>query len=721
MKAIRRSIKVLLIIVGVLVVLVAAVAFFISPFAKYYIEKNSKELIGRQVYIKDLKLNIFTGTLSLNAVKMMEKNDKTVFASIDSFYTDVELLQLLKKDIVVARLDVIAPYAEILQNGDKFNFDDLMPKDSTKKDEKKSSFPNQIILRKILLDRGRLVYTDQQLSNTIRLKNLAVSIPELAFGGGRTHAGIQFKIGDASLASKLTMNMNSNAYKMDLRVRNLPLDIIKPYIADMYRLGELDGKADCDLVVSGNTEHIMNFLISGTFGVNKFNLTNSLGEPLISVSKANAAIDSISFNHSVYDFGKLVVSGAKMTYLLHPKTDNLTSFMLPENSAKKSSADTASTPMKFRIKDLRIENSLAEYQDETVHTPFKLQVSSISLTSKNFDMNHANEFIGKASFPKGGNIDIEWKGDFESLANTDLVISLRNFDLASLSPYCMEYTARNITKGNMNFISKNHIRSNNIISDNILDVYNINVDKKHKNLSFKPEYEKVPLKAALFVLKDKDGKIQFDIPVKGNISDPEFSYKRIVIKTIVNLLVKVAVSPIRFIASQLGLSGDRMATLPVDALQSDLTAEQYARLNEIADMSNKKNGMTLVLEQFIDWDKATKDYAILLDKRAFEMSQHPQAKNVMTYEESQRIKDNDEKFVAFRKTRPQMSADSLQVGINHFLSVRNTQVSNYLINTCKISASSFKIATASADSLKSYSSADKYKVEMNFPGKEEDE
>ena len=54
-----KFLKVILIILGVLVGLFLLIAAFISPIAKSYIEKHSPELIGRQVTMDDLSINLF--------------------------------------------------------------------------------------------------------------------------------------------------------------------------------------------------------------------------------------------------------------------------------------------------------------------------------------------------------------------------------------------------------------------------------------------------------------------------------------------------------------------------------------------------------------------------------------------------------------------------------------------------------------------------------------
>ena len=83
--------------------------------------------------------------------------------------------------------------------------------------------------------------------------------------------------------------------------------------------------------------------------------------------------------------------------------------------------------------------------------------------------------------------------------------------------------AYRITGGNLSLVSQNVITNNNLKGANLLNIYDCEVEKD-KTVQ-KPEY-KVPLKMALYIVKDKDDKISIDLPVSGNVNSPEFSYKR---------------------------------------------------------------------------------------------------------------------------------------------------------------------------------------------------
>ena len=63
-----------------------------------------------------------------------------------------------------------------------------------------------------------------------------------------------------------------------------------------------------------------------------------------------------------------------------------------------------------------------------------------------------------------------------------------------------------------------------------------------------PEATHLPVRLAVAILKDRDGKIVFDVPVDGSLGDPEFRVNKVVPRAIVNILEKAATSPFSLLA-----------------------------------------------------------------------------------------------------------------------------------------------------------------------------
>ncbi len=90
----------------------------------------------------------------------------------------------------------------------------------------------------------------------------------------------------------------------------------------------------------------------------------------------------------------------------------------------------------------------------------------------------------------------------------------------------------------------------------------------------RPDATKLPVRLAVALLKDRKGEIHLDLPLTGQIDDPKFSVWGIVVKIIVNLLVKAATSPFALLGAIFG-GGEELSYLEFDPGTTDLpgTAE----------------------------------------------------------------------------------------------------------------------------------------------------
>ena len=93
-----------------------------------------------------------------------------------------------------------------------------------------------------------------------------------------------------------------------------------------------------------------------------------------------------------------------------------------------------------------------------------------------------------------------------------------------------------IVYGDMYYKSHTEIIKNQLTSENKLIIQNAELGDKTGGL-----YD-LPMKFALFLLEDKNGIINLDIPVRGDLDDPTVSVGKIVWNTFKNLIVKVGYS-----------------------------------------------------------------------------------------------------------------------------------------------------------------------------------
>ena len=126
-----KILKISTITVAVLVAVFIIIACIFPPIAKNYINKHSKELIGRQINIKGLYINIFTGYARITDFQLLEANDLDTFVSFDTLSVDMSLHRLLANEVRINHICLTNPSVKVLQQGSEFNFDDLLALGST--------------------------------------------------------------------------------------------------------------------------------------------------------------------------------------------------------------------------------------------------------------------------------------------------------------------------------------------------------------------------------------------------------------------------------------------------------------------------------------------------------------------------------------------------------------------------------------------------------------
>ena len=251
--------------------------------------------------------------------------------------------------------------------------------------------------------------------------------------------------------------------------------------------------------------------------------------------------------------------------------------------------------MQLHVGRLLVENCALTYANHTLPEEFRFPVTNLVIKADDLSTRGANNASLRATLPGGGLLAVRWQGNIsEWKQHQDLFLTIKGLDMKQLSPWALAYIGQPIEDGVFSLTSRNSINNSNLNGKNTLDIYKVEVGKRRKEVDAKL---KLPVKAALYILKDKDDKILIDMPVKGNVDNPEFNYMKVVWKTLGNLVVKVATSPARALGNALGLNGDDLAFIAIDPTQHGLTSEQYHTLGQLATVAQSDSLIVLTLER----------------------------------------------------------------------------------------------------------------------------
>ncbi|MDY5968804.1 MAG: DUF748 domain-containing protein, partial [Bacteroidales bacterium] len=255
---------------------------------------------------------------------------------------------------------------------------------------------------------------------------------------------------------------------------------------------------------------------------------------------------------------------------------------------------------KMLVRTLTISNGHFIFDDNALADGFSFQIININIKAKNITQNGAENALLTADLPHGGTATLRFQGKMKDYKERSLVaLNVSKLQLRDLSPYGVTYLAYPFTDGILTFNSKNTIEAGYIDGNNHFDVINPEIGERRNDID---SAKHLPLKAILYMLKDKNGRVKLDVPVSGKLDDPKFNYWKSIWKTLGNLLIKMASTPFNNISNALGINANELQFIPLDPMAKDFTNEQYKKLSDLARIARYDSSMVIILAQQINAD-----------------------------------------------------------------------------------------------------------------------
>lgn len=676
-----------LIVLAVLIVIVIAAIKVAPGIAKNYVVAHSEELIGRKMKIENVEFSPLSFTVTVDDFAIYESDGTTPFVAFEKFRINVNPTRLVAKEISVSEIYLKGLYTRVTQRGDRFNFSDILEKftatgaDSTAAETKTDSTvadtaqalnldPSEalggfsVAVENISLEKGNIIYEDLKVGSKIHLQDFSVAIPAVYFSNKNTDIGVNFKFANGGdLGVQVQFNMKTQDFGVNVTLNKLALAVGKPYLKDFINYKDFEGSLGANLKIAGNVNDVLSSNVSGIVSVDDIKLTETSGKAL-GVSHVGVGIAKANLNQMDFRIDSVIVDGAFAHLDLFKNGSTNIDVLLeplmkpakkaPADSTEKEEAKTAEKqkPLKAVIDKLQVVNTNVTATDHTPKQPFNYKVSAIAVNGSNINFNTPCTINVSAAFPEGGALTLKYKGALSDISTMDAYISVKNLALKHFSPYSHHYTGYPISSGTMAFASENKMSGWNIESKNTIDIYNIDVGDKDGNTD--PEYM-VPMKVGLYILKDKDDKIQFDVPVKGNVKDPEFSYLKIVWQTVMNLLIKVALSPFKVVgnvaatgAGVVGIDLGKNDEIFIDPLAGSLTSEQYAKAQKMVEVLAKDKNLKMNFVQNFNMKKTVEAYKTHKLKTDFyKATQNKTSLNEIDEKAIVAIEDKDSAYAAY--------------------------------------------------------------------------
>lgn len=182
---------------------------------------------------------------------------------------------------------------------------------------------------------------------------------------------------------------------------------------------------------------------------------------------------------------------------------------------------------------------------------------------------------------------------FDPLDSLDIATSFKRVELTTLTPYSGKFAGYRIRKGRLNLDLHYQIEKGQLKADNHLVLENLQLGERVDS----PDAVDLPIRLAVALLKDTEGKIDIQLPVAGNLNDPQFSVAPIVWQTLRNLVLRAAQAPFKFVAGLVTGGGEHdLSNVPFDAGSAELSADAQKGLDTLAQALQERPALRLEIE-----------------------------------------------------------------------------------------------------------------------------
>ncbi|MCM2333381.1 MAG: DUF748 domain-containing protein, partial [Anaeromyxobacteraceae bacterium] len=184
----------------------------------------------------------------------------------------------------------------------------------------------------------------------------------------------------------------------------------------------------------------------------------------------------------------------------------------------------------------------------------------------------------------------------QALGYTDLVVAAKGVDLTPLDPYAGKHLGYGLQKGKLDLDLSYKVQERALQAGNVVRLDQLTLGAATDS----PDATSVPVRLALALLKDPSGVILLDVPIEGRTDDPEFRLGRVIWRTVLNVLVKVATSPFSALASLVGGDQEDLSLVEFPPGEARLDDAGRKRVELLARSLAQRPGLSLELEAVAD-------------------------------------------------------------------------------------------------------------------------
>jgi outer membrane protein OmpA-like peptidoglycan-associated protein len=259
-------------------------------------------------------------------------------------------------------------------------------------------------------------------------------------------------------------------------------------------------------------------------------------------------------------------------------------------------------PMPISIDTVRVENGVLDFSDLFIKPKFAADAKNLRGRIEGL----SSEASTRANVLLEGEVNkyapVRISGQINPLTAekyADLTMSFENFDLTSTSPYAGKFAGYTVEKGKLLLELNYKVSGNKFSGENRIVVKQLTLGERVDS----PDATEMPVSLAVALLKDPNGNIELNVPVKGDVDDPHFDFGKVIATTLKNTLTKLVSSPFTILGSLAGGGGEDLNNIEFEFGSAKLSPQQVEKLDKLAVALSDRPALLLKIEGTADKKK----------------------------------------------------------------------------------------------------------------------
>lgn len=508
--------------------------------------------------------------------------------------------------------------------------------------------PWVVTLKRVVLDDYGVRFRDAVPPEpvTIRLDPVKLTAENLVIGKpAKGKLALAMKVnGAGGLRLSGTIQPEPLATSLKIALRDLAIEPFQPYFADLVNITVTDGtvSADGNVALSRRRDGALAYGYDGTAAVNRLATVDKVNaedflkwqslffsgiklksEPFFLEMKEVALSDFYSrlviFEDGTLNVQRIVAKGDGASAEgadTDPRADRQPQpqAAADERAANRSKKDTAaqtrtSGPSAVEAVTRIVKIDQVTLQGGTVNFTDRFIRPNVSAT-----LNEVGGRVTGLMSDPGSRADVDLRG---KLANqspleitgkinplagdlfADIKVAFRDIELPPFTPYSGKYAGYTIAKGKLSMDLAYLVDKRRLTAENRVFIDQFEFGDKVES----EDAVNLPVRLAVSLLKDREGRINLDVPVSGSLDDPKFRLGKVIWQVIVNLVTKVVTSPFALLGS-LGGGGEQELSYVEFAYGSAVVdADGMKKLGALAQALRDRPALKLEASAFVDAER----------------------------------------------------------------------------------------------------------------------